>query len=37
MSEKLYNIISKVFSIPISEISDESGPKQLNLGIRLMD
>ena len=29
MSEKLYNIISKVFSIPISEISDESGQKTI--------
>ena len=27
MSEKLYNIISKVFSIPISEINDESSPE----------
>jgi len=27
MSEKLYNIISKVFSVPISEINDESNPK----------
>ena len=27
MSEKLYNIISKVFSVPISEINDESGPE----------
>ena len=29
MSEKLYNIISKVFSIPISEISDESSPETI--------
>ena len=29
MSEKLYNIISKVFSIPISEINDESGPETI--------
>ena len=29
MSEKLYNIISKVFSISISEISDESGPETI--------
>ena len=29
MSEKLYNIISKVFSIPISEINDESSPKTI--------
>ena len=26
MSEKLYNIISKVFSVPVSEIIDESSP-----------
>ena len=26
MSEKLYNIISKVFSVPITEINDESSP-----------
>ena len=29
MSEKLHNIISKVFSIPISEINDESGPETI--------
>ena len=29
MSEKLYNIISKVFSVPITEISDESGPETI--------
>ena len=29
MSEKLYNIISKVFSIPVSEISDESSPETI--------
>ena len=29
MSEKLYNIISKVFSIPISEINDESNPQTI--------
>ena len=29
MSEKLYNIISKVFSISISEISDESSPETI--------
>ena len=29
MSEKLYNIISKVFSIPISEINDESSPETI--------
>jgi len=29
MSEKLYNIISKVFSIPISEINDESKPETI--------
>ena len=29
MSEKLYNIISKVFSIPISEINDGSSPETI--------
>jgi len=29
MSEKLYDIISKVFSVPISEINDESGPETI--------
>ena len=29
MSEKLYNIISKVFSIQISEINDESSPETI--------
>ena len=29
MSEKLYNIISKLFSGPISEINDESSPKTI--------
>jgi len=29
MSEKLYNIISKVFSVPIIEINDESGPETI--------
>ena len=29
MSEKLYNIISKVFSVPISEINDESSPETI--------
>ena len=29
MSEELYNIISKVFSIPISEINDESNPETI--------
>jgi len=29
MSENLYNIISKVFSVPISEINDESGPETI--------
>jgi len=29
MSEKLYNIISIVFSIPISEINDESNPETI--------
>ena len=27
MPEKLYEIISKVFSVPISEINDEFGPE----------
>ena len=29
MSEKLYNIISQVFSVPISEINDESSPETI--------
>jgi len=29
MSEKLYSIISKVFSVPISEINDESNPQTI--------
>ena len=29
MSEKLHNIISKVFSVPISEINDESNPETI--------
>ncbi len=29
MSEKLYNIISKVFSVQISEINDESSPETI--------
>ena len=29
MSEKLYDIISKVFSVPISEINDESSPETI--------
>ena len=29
MSEKLYSIISKIFSVPISEINDESGPETI--------
>ena len=29
MSEKLYSIISKVFSVPISEINDESNPETI--------
>ena len=29
MSEKLYNIISKVFSVPITEINDGSGPETI--------
>ncbi len=27
MSERLYNIISKVFSVPISQINDDSSPE----------
>ena len=29
MSEKLYNIISKVFSVQISEINNESSPETI--------
>ena len=29
MSEKLYSIISKVFSVSINEISDESSPQTI--------
>ena len=29
MSEKLYDIISKVLSVPISEINDESSPETI--------
>ena len=29
MSDRLYNIISKVFSVPISEINDESNPETI--------
>ena len=29
MSEKLYSIISRVFSVPISEINDESNPETI--------
>ena len=29
MSENLHNIISKVFSVPISEINDESSPETI--------
>ena len=29
MSQKLYNIISKVFSVSISEINDESSPETI--------
>ena len=29
MSDKLYNIISRVFSIPIEQISDDSGPEDI--------
>ena len=42
MSEKLHSIISKVFSVPISEINDESGPETIEswdsfLGLVLID
>ena len=29
MSNKLYNILSRVFSIPIEQISDDSGPENI--------
>ena len=29
MSENIYKIISKVFSVPISEINDESSPETI--------
>ncbi len=29
MSEKLYKIIAKVMSIPLSEINDKSGPENI--------
>ena len=29
MSEKLYDIISKVFSVPLTEINDESSPETI--------
>ena len=29
MPEKLYEIVSKVFSVPISEINDESSPETI--------
>jgi len=29
MSDKLYNIISRVFSISIEQISDDSGPEDI--------
>ena len=29
MSENIYKIISKVFSVPITEINDESGPETI--------
>ena len=29
MSEKLYNIISKIFSVPITEINDASNPETI--------
>jgi len=30
MTEKLYKIISKVMTVPISEISDQSGPENID-------
>ncbi len=30
MSEQLYNLLSKVFNIPISSINDESNPKSIS-------
>ncbi len=30
MSEQLYNILSKVFNIPISNINDDSNPKSIS-------
>lgn len=30
MSEKLYKIISKVMSVPLSEINDQSGPENID-------
>jgi len=30
MTEKLYKIISKVMRVPISEISDQSGPENID-------
>lgn len=29
MSEKLYGIIARVFSVPISEVNDNSGPESI--------
>ena len=29
MSDKVHSIVSKVFSIPISDITDESGPETI--------
>lgn len=29
MSEKLYKIISKVMSVPLSEVNDQSGPENM--------
>lgn len=30
MSEQLYNILSKVFNVPISNINDDSSPKSIS-------
>ena len=42
MSKKLYSVISKIMSIPISELNDDSGPENIELwdsfnGLVLLD
>lgn len=32
MSEKLYGLIAKVMNVPLSSISDESGPESIESG-----